>query len=390
MGAASGRTSSRADTRDSAVPPSSGYVLASHPHLSYRHPVTYRYWPFFDLHLATPDLTLRPMREADLAAMSDLLPEDLELDPEVTRYQVNDERLSRGIVTHQGYWKAYGTWRPSAWRLGFVVSAAGEMIGFQELEGNDFALLRTVDTSSYLIQSARGRGYGNQMRRAVLALAFGPLRAHAAITSAWHDNHASLGVSRALGYQPNGELLHARRDGADVMVHMRLRRQDYLARPRRRYCDRGFRRLPILVRAVTDQLEIHWRLTERSWKRGTAATRYRRKGRTEAGGPSVAGVPHFSERLPRSGIPEVGLIMIGEQSGAAPFRNSMIETCWMCGIRLRVDQLVPDGGSACPDVRWYCRDTRGCTQRWTTRLNGVPDVGEAIARASAAPRSIAG
>lgn len=77
--------------------------------------------------------------------------------------------------------------------------------------------------------------------------------------------------------------------------------------------------------------------------------------------------------------------MIGEQSGGAPF--SMIESCWLCGIRLRVDQLVPDGGSACPDVRWYCRDMIGCTQRWTT---GIPDVGEAIGRSSAAPRRIAG
>jgi RimJ/RimL family protein N-acetyltransferase len=191
--------------------------------------VTYSYWPLFDLSLVTPDLTLRPMREADLAGLSDLLPDDLELDPDATRYQVSDERLGRGIVTHQGYWKAYGNWRPSAWRLGFVVSAAGEMIGFQELEGNEFQLLRTVDTSSFLIQSARGRGYGKQMRRAVLALAFGPLHAQAAITSAWHDNHASLGVSRALGYRPNGESLHARGDTADVMLHMRLPRENWLA-----------------------------------------------------------------------------------------------------------------------------------------------------------------
>jgi RimJ/RimL family protein N-acetyltransferase len=65
------------------------------------------------------------------------------------------------------------------------------------------------------------------MRRAVLGLAFGPLEAEAAITSAWHDNHASLGVSRALGYQPNGEELHRRDDGVDVMVHLRLTRAQW-------------------------------------------------------------------------------------------------------------------------------------------------------------------
>jgi len=191
--------------------------------------VTFGYWPLFDLRLASRDLTLRPMREADLRVVSDLLPVDLELDPAATRYRLSDERISRGIITHQGYWKAYGTWKPSAWRLGFVVSAAGEIVGFQELEGNDFPLLRTVDTSSFLIARARVRGYGKQMRRAVLALAFGPLQAQAAITSAWHDNHASLGVSRALGYRPNGESLHARDGRADVMVHMRLTGADWLA-----------------------------------------------------------------------------------------------------------------------------------------------------------------
>ena len=133
------------------------------------------------------------------------------------------------MVFHQAYWRALGTWRPEAWRVGFVVSAAGEIIGFQELEGNDFLSLRTVETSSFLVESARGRGYGKRMRRAVLALAFGPLGAQAAVTSAWHDNHASLGVSRALGYRWNGENLHSHRDRVDVMIYMRLPRSDWLA-----------------------------------------------------------------------------------------------------------------------------------------------------------------
>jgi hypothetical protein len=44
-----------------------------------------------------------------------------------------------------------------------------------------------------------------------------------------------------------------------------------------------------------------------------------------------------------------------------------VRSCWMCGIRLPASQLVADGGSACADVRWYCQDTRACTQRWTSR-----------------------
>jgi RimJ/RimL family protein N-acetyltransferase len=227
--------------------------------------MTYAWWPLFDLRIVGPRLTLRPMREADLGLLAADLPEDQEIDPEFARFAVDDERLSRGMVNHQVYWRAMGTWRPEVWRLGFVVVLGGsgsagsgsagsgsagsgsagsgsagsgreEVIGVQELEGADsFLMTRTVLSSSYLIKSARGLGYGKEMRRAVLALAFGPLGALAAITSAWHDNLASLGVSRSLGYQPNGESLDARERAGraapepDVMVHLRLRREEWLA-----------------------------------------------------------------------------------------------------------------------------------------------------------------
>jgi RimJ/RimL family protein N-acetyltransferase len=193
--------------------------------------VTHPYWPLFDLRLRSADLELRPMTEADLTRLSDELPDDLEQDPASTSYDIADVRVGRGIVTHQTYWKHYGTWRPEAWRLNFVVRRDGKMIGVQELEGNDFVMLRTVDTSSYLVSAARGRGFGKQMRAAVLVLAFGALEAEAAITSAWRDNHASLGVSRSLGYQPNGESRMDREGGfgVDVLTHLLLKRDAWLA-----------------------------------------------------------------------------------------------------------------------------------------------------------------
>jgi RimJ/RimL family protein N-acetyltransferase len=193
---------------------------------------TDRYWPLFDLRLVVDDLVLRPMTEADLPALADLLPDDLEQDPAATTYELPDRRRLRGVVVHQGYWHALGTWSVQHWRLNFVVLRGGELVGNQELEGTDFPLLRTVDTSSMLVPAVRGLGVGKAMRSAVLSLAFGPMEARSAITSAWHDNHASLGVSRALGYRPNGEELHARDDGADVMVHLRMTREDWQATSR--------------------------------------------------------------------------------------------------------------------------------------------------------------
>ena len=195
--------------------------------------MTHPYWPVLDVRLRIGDLELSPMTEADLAPLADLLPDDLEQDPAATTYagltHPLSDRVARGTVVHQAYWRAYGTWSAEAWRLNFVVRHGGAIIGVQELEGNDFARLRTLDSSSFLLTAVRGQGLGRQMRQAVLALGFGPLGAQAAVTEAWHDNHASLGVSRALGYRPNGEALHRRDDGTDTMVHLRLTRADWLA-----------------------------------------------------------------------------------------------------------------------------------------------------------------
>ena len=189
--------------------------------------MAYPYWPLFDLRLTSEDLFLRPMRESDRMEIAERLPDDVEIDPNATKFAVGDRQVSRGIASHQDYWSAYGNWRPDQWQLSFAVFVAGDLIGAQALEGTDFPALRTVDTSSFLFAPYRGRGYGKAMRRAVLGLAFGPMAAQAAISSAWHDNHASLAVSRALGYRPNGESLHRRGGGVDLMQHMRLLRKDW-------------------------------------------------------------------------------------------------------------------------------------------------------------------
>jgi hypothetical protein len=58
-------------------------------------------------------------------------------------------------------------------------------------------------------------------------------------------------------------------------------------------------------------------------------------------------------------------------AGAAAQRPVVV-SCWMCGIRLQQDQMVPDGGEACSDIRWYCDDTWACTERWTSARRQAP------------------
>jgi RimJ/RimL family protein N-acetyltransferase len=189
------------------------------------------YWPMHDIRLRVGDLSLRPLSEADLSTLARVLPGDVELNPDAPIYGGDVAANRRGTIVHQDYWRAMGTWTVDAWRLNFGVWRGDTLLGAQEVEGKDFARLRTVDTASFLVVAARGIGLGKQMRRAVLALAFGPLGAEYAITSAWHDNHASLGVSRSLGYVDNGLVRH-RREGypnaVDDMVHLRLTREAWL------------------------------------------------------------------------------------------------------------------------------------------------------------------
>jgi hypothetical protein len=43
-----------------------------------------------------------------------------------------------------------------------------------------------------------------------------------------------------------------------------------------------------------------------------------------------------------------------------------VAQCTLCGIAHPLGLLIPDGGQACPDIRWYCKDAKSCTERWTT------------------------
>jgi hypothetical protein len=46
--------------------------------------------------------------------------------------------------------------------------------------------------------------------------------------------------------------------------------------------------------------------------------------------------------------------------------NDDVVYCWMCGTRQYSSQMLADGGAACDDIRWYCKDPETCTERWTS------------------------
>jgi RimJ/RimL family protein N-acetyltransferase len=180
-------------------------------------------WPLDGLRLRCREVSLRPVREADLPALAAMLPADFEQDPRLELFPgLGDEQNQRRLF-YQGYWKSLGTWSPSSWVLHFAVAYRGALVGVQTLEADDFPVLRTVDSASWLVPEVRGRGLGVTMRTAVLGLSFDHLGAVAAVSSAVAGNAASLGVSRRIGYTENGVGLVAVPGGAVAELrHLRL------------------------------------------------------------------------------------------------------------------------------------------------------------------------
>jgi RimJ/RimL family protein N-acetyltransferase len=129
----------------------------------------------------------------------------------------------------QGHWSRLGSWTPASWALELGVFRDGTPIGMVTLKARDFAILREVKTESWLGLEHHGQGLGTEARRALLYLAFEGLDAEAALTEAFQDNAGSQGVSRKLGYRPDGisrDVLHGQ---AVVSDRLRLTRADWLA-----------------------------------------------------------------------------------------------------------------------------------------------------------------
>lgn len=89
------------------------------------------------------------------------------------------------------------------------------------LRARDFPVAREVTTSSWLGLRHQGEGLGTEARTGLLTLAFDHLAAEAAVTEVFQDNHASQGVSRKLGYEPDGISRDAR--GSEVLISDRFR-----------------------------------------------------------------------------------------------------------------------------------------------------------------------
>jgi RimJ/RimL family protein N-acetyltransferase len=118
----------------------------------------------------------------------------------------------------QWHWASRGTWAVGRWTLDFAVFLDGEPVGTQGLSAVGFPVRREVATGSWLGLPYQRQGFGKEMRAAVLVLAFSHLGTLSAVTGAFTDNTAASKVSKALGYQEDGQQV-ADRDGVRMLAH---------------------------------------------------------------------------------------------------------------------------------------------------------------------------
>lgn len=196
--------------------------------------MTHPHWPLWDIRIRTPRLELRPVREAEMADLSELIDGGIH-DPATMPFLIpftdapNPQRAHDSYRFWMGCWAG---WSVESWRLVLAAYSDGRCVGSQDLQATDFPTLRTVTTGSWLGLPHQGHGLGREMRAAVLQLAFEGLGAQRAATEAFEDNVASQRVTESLGYHRNGSEVVRRRDGSATVLRYVLERADW--EPRRR------------------------------------------------------------------------------------------------------------------------------------------------------------
>lgn len=183
-------------------------------------------WPAAALSVGAGDLELRWIDDDLLVSLADLASRGVHDDGAMpflvpwTRGAPHE--VARSVVTYQ--WGARSAVGQGRLTLELAVLLDGEPIGIQAASGENYGVLRSVETGSWLGRAHQGRGIGRRMRILMLHLMFAGLGAREVTSTAFADNAASRAVSERTGYEPNGEELTVREGEAVVLQRYRLTR----------------------------------------------------------------------------------------------------------------------------------------------------------------------
>jgi len=189
------------------------------------------HWPLFGLAVRTPRLELRHPDDGMECELAGVAADGIH-DPEFMPFSIPWTDVSppeQQRNTMQFFWRMRADWKPDDWHLVMAVVIDGEAAGVQGATGAHFAERRVGSTGSWLGRAYQGSGYGKEMRAAMLHLLFEGLGAERCESAAWEDNAPSLGVSRSLGYEENGDEWLLRRGQRDRQIGLVLTRERWEA-----------------------------------------------------------------------------------------------------------------------------------------------------------------
>ena len=163
-------------------------------------------WALYDLRILTERLELRLPTEDELYGLMEIARRGIH-DPADMPFgfawtDQPSPQFERSFM--QYHWSTRANWSPGKWVLDLGVWLDGQLLGTQGIDAENFAVLRTVSTGSWLSREFQGQGVGREMRQAVLGFAFDHLGAVWAKSGSFRDNPASAAVSRAVGYEEDG------------------------------------------------------------------------------------------------------------------------------------------------------------------------------------------
>lgn len=186
-------------------------------------------WPLTDLAVLTPALTLRYLDDDMAFELADLAAEGIH-DPATMPFSTPwtdavPPELQRNTLRF--YWRSRAETTVAHWDVHLGVLVDGIAVGMCSITADLFPTVRSVETGSWLGRAHQGRGIGREARRAALHLIFAGLDADQATTAAWHDNAASLAVTRSLPYVQTGMSVQERRGLPDRMLHFSMDRTNW-------------------------------------------------------------------------------------------------------------------------------------------------------------------
>jgi RimJ/RimL family protein N-acetyltransferase len=190
-------------------------------------------YPPFGLRATCVDLELRLPDDAELLRLADVAVAGVhpaERRPFLVPWTVGEpDAVRRGLL--QYHWSVRGNAAPEAWTLELAVFRDGEPIGVQAVSAKAFPVTRSAGTGSWLGLAYHGQGLGKRMRVMALHLLFEGFGAVVTTTEAFDDNPESNGVTRALGYAPNGVGVVDRNSEPATENRYRMTRTMWDARP---------------------------------------------------------------------------------------------------------------------------------------------------------------